>query len=807
MEHTDDYQTRPLPDRKRKSIVTGVFFLSFGLVALEIILIRILSIRNHYHLAFLLISLAMLGLGASGSYLAVSKSSRTADPVGRLIRYSVLFALSCLLFTSLGTRLPTDPLELLYRGWWALPFFPLYSLMMFLPFFFAGAAIGVALFRFPFDVNRIYFADLCGAGLGCLGAVPLVIFFGAGGAVVGCAAFGLVGAVFFNKAHTGSAGLAIPLLLIILVGALPFVAPLLEIEPGTTKFSKMIMTQNPDARTVRSQWTATGRVDVQELDAGSKPFMILGAGSKAEGQVPRQKLIHVDAEATTQLNEFDGDFDKLKIIDRSLYSAAYQVLDKPEVLIIGVGGGTDVLAGLRHEARHITGVELNRPTIKAVAEWFNDFAGGIYNHPKVTILHGEGRAMVRREGGRYDLIQLTGVDTHAALASGAYTLSENYLYTKEAMADFLQHLKPGGVLSFMRWIFDPPRESLRLTTMAAQALKELELGNPADCIAVLRAGKFGSVLIKPGGFTSSEVDALERFVLESGMLFYHLPGRPEQANAFSRFLHAKDPERFFQEYDFNVRPASDDAPFFYNYYRWRLLSREKYGQGGPLLGHVPVGQIVLLLTAVQGVVLGLVLIIIPLMFFRRRDVQGPRKISLSIYFSALGLGFMFIELAALQKFILFLHHPGYAASVVLFAMLVFAGLGSFFSGRWKMSPQRSIWLAVAGLLIGVGFYIFGLDPLLRALLFLPLWIRIPIAVALLAPLGFVLGIPFPAGLALTRKLHPGFVAWAWGINGCMSVIGAIGAVLLAMELGFGGVFAIAAALYLLAALITIRLAR
>ena len=811
--------TEPLDRRRLILVSAGIFLVSCGLVSMEIVLTRILSIRNHYHLAFMLISLAMLGLGASGSYLSVSKKARTADPLALLTRYAVLFSIAAMVFAIVGTKVPSDLVEVMHLGWWAAIFLVIYPVLMFVPFFFAGAAIGVALFRYTADVNRIYFADLVGAGIGCVIAVPNVILFGGAGAVVVSAILGLGGAALFRKARTGSAGRAIPVALVLIAAILPAGWRWIEIEPGYTKFSRAITLQHPESETVYSEWTATGRVDVQQLGPGSPPFMTLGVGAAAEGDVPHQKLIHVDGEATTQLNQFSGDFNDVRILRRSLYSAAYQVLDKPDVLVIGVGGGTDVLTGLMHGARHVTGVELNGPTIRAVKDLFAGFDGGIYSRPDVTIVHGEGRAFVRRDPSRYDLVQLTGVDTHAALASGAYTLAENYLYTAEGIEDFLGHLKPGGVLSFMRWVFDPPRESLRLATMAAEALSRRGLNDAGERIAVLQNGvyqgestaahagsaMFASVLIKPAGFSEVDVDRLERFAAEAGMDVLHLPHRPPKDNAFSRFLTAPDRDAFIRDYPFHIAPATDDAPFFYNYYRWGKGLFRKHGSGGPLLGNVPIGQIVLVMTAIQGFFFGVLLILAPLFLFKRRDVTGRGKPAMTVYFGALGFGFMFIELAALQKFILFLHHPAYATSVVLFAMLVFAGLGSFVSGRWPMSPAVRVAITAAVVIAMTALYVAGIDALLAVCLALPLPVRIAIAVALLAPLGFALGMPFPAGLSVVERISPGLVAWAWGINGCTSVLGAIAAVVLAMAVGFAGVFTIAAGLYVLAALAIWRL--
>lgn len=756
-------------------------------------------------MAFLLISIAMLGLGASGSYLAVSKNLHVHGSQRLLVKYSVLFAVFSIIFIVFGAHLPVDMYVMFFNVRLFLTLFLLFSLMIFLPFFFAGLTIGLALKTFAEQISRLYFADLLGAGIGCVLANFMIIGFGAPGGVLACAILGLVAALFFGIADKGK--ISRPVIVGIAVTAL-FLGlgrKAIEVNTGLSKFESLVKFQYKQAKIVYSEWTPIGRIDVQQLDDNSSPYYVLGLGKNVKGAIPKQKLVHIDGTSTTTINEFDGDFSKLEIFDNSLYSAAYRIINNsPDVLIIGAGGGTDVLVALKNGAKSIVGVELNKPTIKAVKEIFNDFAGGIYNHPSVKVVHAEGRSFVKRNNERYDLIQLTGVDTYAALAMGSYTLAENYLYTVEAVIDFINRTKKDGIISFIRWCFDPPRESLKLVTISASALRKLKLKDEKNRIAVLKADKFANVLIKPSGFTEDDVKKLEAFSQEAGIEPLHLPHRPKKKNPFSEFLSAKSRRAFYKNYDFNIKPSTDDSPFFYNYHKWKFMPLEKYGSFSTPHS-LPFGQILLLFSIIQAIVLSALFIILPLALFKRQQIKGSGKFSLLVYFTAIGLAFMFVELAALQKFALFLEHPAYSTSTVLFSMLVFAGIGSYISGRMKLAAPIRVGVAASVVVVVIIFFAVGLDALLNALIGLPLTVKAIIATFLLAPLALAMGFPFPSGMTTINRIHNGFVPWAWGINGCASVVGSTLAVLLAMLTNFKSVFALAAVLYVIASLALFRL--
>ncbi|HWS12629.1 MAG TPA: hypothetical protein VN279_07530, partial [Rhodocyclaceae bacterium] len=463
----------------------------------------------------------------------------------------------------------------------------------------------------------------------------------------------------------------------------------------------------------------------------------------------------------------------------------------------------------------VDAVELNGQVVGLVEEVFGAYSGRPYSAPGVRLHLAEARGFVAGNRERFDLIQVALLDAFGASSAGLYALSESYLYTAEALRDYLERLAPGGMLAITRWVGLPPRDTLKLFGTAIAALRARGATEPGRQLALIRSWKTVTLLVAESPFTPAQVEAIRAFCRARSFDADHLPGMPagglDRYNLLDRpyfsegaaALLGPAPEDFVERYKFDIRPATDDRPYFFQSFRWRTLPEliAVRSQGGlPLIDW---GYPVLVATLAQAVLVGLALILLPLAASRRTRQAASRAAAglrwrAAAYFLALGLGFMFVEIAFIQKFILFLHHPLYAVAVVLFAFLLFAALGSRTSARLPRTARRLPFLAVAGL---AAAYLAVLPPVFALLMPLPDAGRIAVSVLLVGPLAFAMGMPFPLGLVALAERAEDLVPWAWGINGFASVVAAILATLLAIHFGFRAVVLLAAVLYLGAAFV------
>ena len=507
----------------------------------------------------------------------------------------------------------------------------------------------------------------------------------------------------------------------------------------------------------------------------------------------------------------------------------------------GGGGGGDVLNALYHNATSVDAVELNPQVVDLMAQEHGDFSGNIYasdsTHP-VQIHIAEARGFIRSTSVKYDLIQIALLDSVGAAASGTHALSENYLYTAEAIEDFVERLAPGGILSITRWLKSPPRDMIKLFATAVEALGRIDGASPAEQLALIREWRTGTLLIKNGEFKSHEKEAIQTFCQRRSFDLAYYPQMAEsQANRYNQLAEPTyfraaqtvlfgDREQFYNDYPFHVRPATDDRPYFFQFLRLDTLTQMVQSIGRNAIPFVEWGYLLLIATLIQAVVVGLILILLPLVFLRKRSVPvmnddtGSDSVNSTssrptinrdathwrtfVYFLSLGIGFMLIEMAFIHKFLLLLAYPTYAVAVVLCAFLVFAGLGSFCC-QWVVEINRKLGLknpiaAVITMLSLIALaYLCILTPIFRYFLASPDTIKITLSITLIAPLAFFMGMPFPLGINLLRTGQPNLIAWAWGINGYASVVSATLATCLAIALGFNAVILLAIGVYMVGA--------
>ncbi|MDM0026446.1 SAM-dependent methyltransferase [Variovorax saccharolyticus] len=786
----------------------AVALVSAAALAYEILLMRLFSVILWHHFAYMIISLALLGWGASGALLTLAHGAVQRHFAALFCAAAAGFGLAAIGCFMLAQRVPFNPLEMFWdprQPAWLLAVY----LLLLLPFLCAGACVCMALSRFRGQVSRIYSVDILGAGAGSLGIVALLFVLSPADALQLIGALGCVAAAV-GWIECGGRRRWPALALLALAGVL-LLLPSDWMAPAMSPYKELSQTLRiPGTRVVAQRSSPLGLVSVVEsarIPLRHAPGLSLTAATEP----PPQWGVFTDGEGLNALTRFDGRRDSLAHLDQISSALPYHLLRAPHVLVLGAGAGQDVLQAHYHGARRIDAVELNPQLVELVRGPFAAAAGGVYG-PIAQVHVAEARGFIAASRQRYDLIQVALLDSFSASSAGLYALAENYLYTVEALQDDLRHLQPGGLLAVTRWVTLPPRDALKLFAAAVVALERSGVGDPASRLALIRSWKTSTLLVKNGALTPEDIAVIKAFCVDRSFDLAFYPGmQPGEANRFNvvegpdlfdgaQALLGAERGEFIARYKFHIEPATDDKPHFFHFFKWRslpeLLALKEQG-GLPLLEW---GYPVLVATLLQALVASLLLIGLPLAWVARPGAgQGGGALSrprVLAYFLAIGFGFMFIEIAFIQKFVLFLSHPLYAIAVVLFAFLLFAGIGSGVSARLKGCPVAAV---AGGIALSAALCLLLLPWLFAHATGLPDAARILIAVALIAPLAFFMGMPFPLGLARVEAAEARLVPWAWGINGCASVTAAVLATLLAIHIGFTAVVVAALLLYGVAA--------
>lgn len=909
-----------------RSLLAGIFCLGLSIIMFEIALTRVFAIMMWHHFTYMVISIGLLGFGASGSLLTATGIGKKEGAAERVLVWTSLgYGVSVVLAFCFTTFVRIDSLKVWEKQENLLALSLIY-MIVFVPFLLGGLGIGIALTRFAKSVNRLYFADLVGSAVGATLSVIALKAFGGSAAVVLAGCFGLLAAFCFSFAAPrrylllGVPGLVFAgWLLLAFTGLLPSVVGKIEWkvpyavgkEAATLEavladpLKRAQLGIEPGAK-IEKLWSATAEVEIGPSIVGAP--MIGGDMGMVDWQPIVARGVGQDGAAPTMLYQGAANLAAFPFLDDTQASSAYVVhkasgRTDQKVMVIGVGGGVDVLVALANGADHVTAVELNTAMIDMVTEGYDEYLGGLFTTSdlakRINLVNSEGRAWLRSHDDKYDVIQMSGVDSYTALSGGAYTLSESYLYTIEAVQDFYEHLKPDGIVCYSRFMQKAPmaaRESLRLANIACEGLRAAGVAEPQKHVCVLRGGMdWASTMIKQSPFTETEIKALRAFAEREafvGLVFDPLAprdvaiepqpghfailrariepairatlpdkeaannairawfgaaaevakGKPAAAGLlpadlrdqpvakpmlasltalkadinlqrdymkrtvtdFRDLLYAEGQAKqdFYDEYPFDVQPATDDAPFFFNYYKWSSLlfgSKDRRKDVDAFNYHLdfPIGHYVLLSSMLQILVFAAVMIFLPLRKLAGEGLRTPGSIRIFGYFAALGLGFMLFEIALMQKLVIFLGHPTYALSVVLTSLLASAGFGSLLSGRIKLVRRKHLMFMLAGILVTVVANVFIVNQLLPQLLGLDLWLRMLVVVVMLVPTGLVLGMPFPSGVRLVEEQCPHLVPWGWAINAFFSVFGSIFCIVLSMAIGFSNVFYVAAGVYAL----------
>jgi hypothetical protein len=759
----------------------------------QVALMRIFSVSLWHHLAFMVVSIAFLGYGASGTFLMLAPKTK-ALPVRRTSS-ALTFALSIAAFLSYwcSNRIPFDPARFMWD-----PYQWVYLLMYYgilaVPFFLAGLTLALVYTQRFRNVGRIYAWDLVGAGLGCLGTLWLHAQVGEAGAVVTVSVMaGMASLAFWAKGWKMNLARGVWLgLLCLFMAAKPGMVRL-HISPYK---ASMVALRYPGARLLETRWDGASRLDI--IESGGVRFAP-GLSLEFQGRLPDQIGLCVDAGNLNAATQFTGDTEDLIFADFLPAALAYVVVEPRDVLVMEPMGGLDVLMAHYHGARNIMTTHASPLVLHAMKTSLGGFSGHLYEKYARPVQE-QARSFLLRAPMAFDVIQLPLTDSQGAVSSGLYGLSEDYTLTVEAFKTYLGALKPGGILAVTQYLLPPPRHEIRLVGLAREALEAMGVSHPERHLGAIRSWGGFTLVVKKSPFEQEDIRRMKAFCRgrRFDLVYYPKMTRAE-ANRYNRFprplyydmlqkvLTPDKREAFYKTYLFDVRPLTDDRPFFYHNFRLDKIVPLYRAAGNKWQLFLEGGYLVHLIFF-QALVIGLVLIALPLKKAGRASSSW-----FLLYFGLIGIAFMLAEICLIQRFILFLARPAYAFSVVLFSVLFASALGSYYSRQFLRRPVALV-LSPAFILA----YALWLDRLLGLAIGWPSWMRYGATFFLILPLGFMMGMFFPAGIRTLGLYFDGAVPWAWSVNGCASVAGAVLAAVLAVSYGFTMVLCLAALAYSLA---------
>lgn len=794
----------------------GVFFVALASLMLEILLLRIFSVTMWYHFAFMAISIALFGMtvGAVIIYLLPSVFNQDKLPY-HLALSAFLFALSAVASFIIYLFIPFELPTFAGASWLNFLNLAFIYLLISVPFIFSGICLTLALTKFPSQVGKLYAADLIGAASGCILLIVILSLTSGPTAVLIVGTLAAIGALFFTRdsklKKIQRAAFLVCLIFILL--AIVNTITLAKQNP----FLRLIWVKGGlEQGQIYEKWNSFSRITVW----GNKDELTVPYGWGMSPTYPINKKINqlwlfIDSTAGTPLTGFNGDLAKADFLKYDIVNLAHYLRKGADVLAVGSGGGRDILSALVFNQKSVIGVEVNKNILEAVNQEFGDFTGHLDQYPQVKFVNDEARSYVASSKQKFDIIQVSLIDSWAATAAGAFVLTENSLYTVEAWKTFLNHLNSDGILTFSRWYFrDQPGEVYRLATLASQSLKELGIQNPRDHIIIARRmgeqdkpntpDGVGTILVSKEPFTTQDMAMIAKV---ANQMQFEIVLSPQFAidDTFATLVSPPDTKEFTNLFPINISAPTDNNPFFFHMLRLKDALKLKTWEQGKMsmnMKAVAVLGILLIITFI----LSLLFIIVPLSV-KISGISTLKIFPFLIYFTGIGLGFMLVEVSQMQRLTILLGHPVYGLSVLLFSLLISSGLGSltvqrikdadlFKSAAWRLS-LIVIALIMFGFLTPYVISYFDTANIIT---------RIILAIIMLLPIGFFMGMAFPLGMRLANLQVPNFAPLLWGTNGAASVFASVLAVVLALNWGISTAFWIGLIFYIiiLSSLIWIR---
>jgi hypothetical protein len=788
-----------------KRLLIPVGLLSVSLIAFQLVLMQILSVTQWYHFAYMVISVAMLGFGVSGSVLAIGRRWFLERIDTLLPLLMILSGLSmAIVIPVTQSAIGGFDMYLLFVDTSQIGLLVITYLIYVLPFFLGALAIGLVFIKYVSDIGTVYFANLIGSGLGGLVAVAFLWWFFPN-QLPGCIAlFSIIAGMLLIPKQYRTGFLTLSTLALMAVLFFIFRPP----ELTVSEYKSISYAMNlPQATVEKERVSPHGLIQVVASDAlRHAPGLSLAF----TGEIPVRKAVFNNGEWFGPLVSWSR-HDTTHIMDYSTTALPYVTGKLGRVLIMNPGTGTDISHALTNGVQNITAVEPNLPIVSMMMDEYAVEIDSLFQQPGVRIHTVEPRTYLKTTRERYDLITLPTVDAFGGTA-GLYAMQEQYTLTSEAFGEMWDRLAPGGMIGVTSWMDYPVRNPLKLLATLVDLLERKGIESTEEHLVAIRSWGTISFYVKRSAFTGEEVAAIRDFCRAMYFDPVFLPGLEEgERNRFNEIgdpsffvymdeIVSSEREKLFTEYDFHLRPASDNRPYFSQFLRWSSLPHLRELFGAQAVPFLEVGYLFVAVTFVQIFIAATVLILLPLF---KIGFRGGGKMWTVLYFGGLGFGFMFIEIVLIQRFILYLGQPVYSAAAVITAMLICSGIGSFISSRFN-AEKRTLRRATGIVAVIILLYTALLPFVIEWTIGMPLVIKGLISFIIIAPPAFFMGFPFPLGLRYLSSRNEGHIPWAWGINGCLSVVSTVLATIIAVEFGFLVVMVCAAAVYGMAAAVNLR---
>lgn len=785
--------------RSGRWLHAALFVASFALMLLEFGLMRLLAERFWSHFAGMVIGVAMLGCGISGALLAVIRA-RSASGHAPMSRSSmVAFALTIPPAIAGAGWVKLNPLYITWDAYQSVHLLTL-EFVTLLPFVAGSLGIAACLIEAGEGVGAAYAAGFFGSGAGAVFGMSLLFWITPVG-LLWIAAWLAFAAAWMLGERGDSRHAAILSVTGIVLAGMYAVVPA---EPAMSEYKALpVFSRMAGTCSIHAARSPLGRIDVLE---GPNIHLAPGLELGYRGIVPSHSVLLTDGDQPVPVYHCRDDRERA-FLDRLTSAAAYSFLDRPEVLIVGVGGGSDIHQAVLKKAGSVTALELDEALIGALRGPLRERSGNIASLLGVVILNREARNYLATTRRTYDLIQISLVDALGIAGAGLRAGQESYLFTVEAFEDMVRCLKPGGVISVTRWAEVPPRDALKIVDAMALALERAG-AEPASNIVMIRNWATVTILCFRNPPAPAALTAIRSFCAErsfdvcrmpgsvaSGAIPHHRLDRPWYEEGAEALLGVERKE-YISAYPFRISAATDDRPYFYHFLKWSRLPDLFAQFGNRARPFVELGSLLMVLALIQAVVLTFFLLLFPIVAVRGRRGLSRRNMASLGYFCAIGAGYMLLEMGCMQKLVLFLGHPVYSAATVIAGFLVFSGLGSLASDIVAEKPEKAGMAGAAAVALIAASSPWLLDGAIHIAMRLPDWQKFPLGMLFIVPLAFPMGIFFPLGFRHVLKTDEDLAPWAWGANGFASVLATLGAPLLAMQIGFTGLAFLGAACYL-----------
>jgi hypothetical protein len=789
-----------------RPIAFSVAALAAATLLLESTLIRLLAVTQFYHFAFLVVSLALLGFGASGTLLSISSRLRNTAPLALLAFCGIGFSISTILAYGAVNLLPFDSYSIAWDRRQIL-YFALYYLILTIPFLCGGVGIAAALTSEGKHSHIVYAANLLGSAIGVLMA-PLAFWLsGVPGAVVISCLIGLI-PILYQRKFIRLSTTTVMLAGLIVFGSLCFsnLGGHAILGMAISPYKGLSYAhQYPGSVARFSQWNAFSYVELIS-NAGTRVFPGLSY-MVPDLPIPEQNGVSIDADSLLPVTLVKSD--QFSIAEYLPEAVAFRLRPEANALVLEAGTGLGILQALAGGARHVTAT-IDNPLILQVIHQSHIGDDFLFD-PRVQVISEMSRVFLSHDRHSYDVIFLPLTDAYRPITSGAYSLGEDYTLTVEACRDILARLSTSGILVITRWLQTPPSESIRLIAMLEEANNKPYaktthgFGSLSDTLVAYRGIQTFTVIIQPDGWNGSDLTQLRTFIEERRYDLVWAPDiQPEETNRFNLLPQPVDYELisamfstsnmtdFYDAYPYAITPPTDDHPFFFHFFRWRQMPEVLANLGRKWQPFGGSGYLVLFALLILVVLLSSSLIVIPLLFYRTvsKSKKGG-KLPVFAYFSLLGVAYLFVEIPLIQRSILLLGHPTYAFTSVVLTLLLFSSLGSLLA-RKPWLPRRILMPILAILAVLTPFIFLKLS---EAVLGWSVLARSLAIILSLAPLAMFMGLPFPFGLVWLEQHYPALIPWVWAVNGCASVIASVLAAILALGYGFSMVLYLGAAAY------------